>query len=190
MRTALARALPIAVVLALVAVLAAPAAAASPAPPVNVASLSVWTSFPNAGGVFLYVPLNSTGVLVYPQWHVDFTSSSNASYTIYVSGLNVAAGTVLGQKHVAFNVTGSQTSVLIGFAGTTYSFTDEAVAQVTVTTPAPPPPLQYTAQQFEEALLTGQLQGYGVVVLAVLASFFSARKIVIVNRKARASRVL
>ena len=186
----MARALPIALVLVAVAIMAAPAEATTAAPPVNVASLSVWTSFPNAGGVFLYVPLNSTGVLVYPEWHADFASSSNASYTIYVGGLNVASGAVLGQKHVTFNVTGAQASVLIGFAGVPYSFTDEPVAQVSVTTPPPPPPLEYTASQFENALLTGQLQAYGVVALAVLGSFFSARKIVIVNRKARASRLL
>ncbi len=145
-----------------------------------------------SGGVYLFIPLNSTGVLTYSTWHVDMASSVSAPYSIYLGGLEIASGNVLGAKTVSFNGSGSQATMLVGFSGTTYHFTDEIVASVPVSQyyGSTPSPLLYTAQEFEQALTTAQAQEYAVVILAFIGSFFMARKIVIINAKAHASRVL
>ena len=192
---------PVLLVLACVALAAAlgtpPAGAASPLPSsssqptaVNVASLSVWTSLGGTPGVYLYVPVNSTGVLAYPTWHVDMTSSTNASYVIYVAALKVASGTVLGTAEALFNVTGTTATVTVGFAGHTYQFLNEIIASESVQTPPPPPPLQFTAQQLAAALAAIQIQVYIVVLLAFFGSFFMARKIVILNSRSTVKQVL
>ena len=169
----------------------------APAAPQDVSSIYVWSSLSPvggnlSGGVYLYVPANSTGVLVYPVWHVDMTSSSSAPYAIYVGGLEIASGSVLGTRTFTFNVTGPAVTVLIGFAGVTYQYRDETVASVSVQQyyGSTPSPLLYTAQQFEQALTTAQAQEYAVVILAFVGSFFMASKWAILNKKARASRVL
>ncbi|MFZ0698706.1 MAG: hypothetical protein WAN74_00700 [Thermoplasmata archaeon] len=165
--------------------------------PQDVSSIAVWTSLGTgttnlSGGAFLYVPPNSTGVLVYPIWHVDMTTSVATSYVIYAAGLEIDNGSFAGTRHVAFNVTGPTATVLIGFAGTTYQYRDENVASVSVSQyyGGTPSPLVYTAQAFEQALTTVQAQEYAVLLLAFLGSWFMARKIVILNAKARATRVL
>ena len=164
--------------------------AAGASPQTSVASLSVWTSLAGSGSVFLYLPDNSTGVMIYPTVHADMTSSANASYTVYVGGLEIASGSMVGTKEATFNVTGPTVSILIGFAGVTHQYRDEIVASTTVSTPPPPPPLLYTAQQFTQALLTGQIQVYAVLLLAFFGSFFLARKIVVLNAGSRAARIL
>lgn len=170
-----------------------PASAPSPrlpaAAPTTVSAIWVWTSFPGQGN-FLYVPANSTGVLVYPTWHLNLVSSTNASYTVYDGGLELASGTVRGTAVAVFNVTGPTVTVLVGFSGVTYQYRNEVVASTPVQTASPPPPLAYTVQQFTAALLAVQVQVYAVVLLAFLGSFFMARKIVILNSKSRATRVL
>ena len=173
----------------------APSAAA--AAPQDVSSVYVWSSLNPvvgnlSGGVYLFVPANSTGVLVYPVWHAVVTSSAAAPYAIYVGGLEIASGSVLGTKTLTFNVTGPTVTVLIGFAGVTYQYRDETVASVSVQQyyGSTPSPLLYTAQQFEQALTTAQAQEYAVVILAFAGSPFMARKWAILNKKARASRVL
>ena len=163
----------------------------------DVSSIYVWSSLSPvggnlSGGVYLYVPANSTGVLVYPVWHAVVTSSAAAPYAVYVGGLEIASGSVLGTKTLAFNVTGPTVTVLIGFAGVTYQYRDETVASVSVQQyyGSTPSPLVYTAQEFEQALTTAQAQEYAVVILAFTGSFFMARKWAILNKKAQASRVL
>lgn len=177
--------------------------APSQAPPtaaagfMNVSSIYVWSSLGPAngtlsGGVYLYIPLNSTGVLTYPTYHVAMASSVAAPYSIYVGGLEIASGNVIGSKAITFNVSGSPITMLIGFSGSTYTFRNEIVASVSVQQyyGSTPSPLLYTAQEFEQALTTAQAQEYAVVILAFIGSFFMARKIVIINAKAHASRVL
>ena len=173
---------------------APPAAVAAPQ---DVSSVYVWSSLNPvvgnlSGGVYLFVPANSTGVLVYPVWHAVVTSSATAPYAIYVGGLEIASGSVLGTKTLTFNVTGPTITVLIGFAGVTYQYRDETVASVSVQQyyGSTPSPLVYTAQEFAQALLTGQIQVYAVLLLAFFGSFFMARKIVILNAKSRAARIL
>ena len=158
-------------------------------------SLFVWTSRTSAGSVYLYAPNNVSGVLVYPTWHAEMTTPTATSYTIYVGGLEIASGTVpAGVSTAVFNVTapsGGTATVLIGYGGTTYRFPNEIVATVSVSQYyQPPPPLAYTAQQLLDAVLSAQVQVYAVLVLAFVGSFFMARKIVILNAKSRARKVL
>jgi hypothetical protein len=166
-------------------------AAPSSASSTNVAYLTVYTRLAaSSNGPYLYVPANSTAVLVYPTWIVTFVSDQSQPYTIVVDGLQIASASAIGVQTAEFNVTGSTATVQIGFAGSVYQYRDEQVATTTVQTAPPPPSAIYTAAQFASAILSIQAQVWVVVVLSFIGAFFMARKIVIINAKSHVRRIL
>ena len=163
----------------------------APASSTNVAYLTVYTRLAaSSNGPYLYVPANSTAVLVYPTWIVTFISDQSQPYTIVVDGLQIASASAIGVQTAEFNVTGSTATVQIGFAGSVYQYRDEQVATTTVQTAPPPPSAIYTAAQFASAILSIQAQVWVVVVLSFIGAFFMARKIVIINAKSHVRRIL
>ena len=166
-------------------------AAPSSASSTNVAYLTVYTRLAaSSNGPYLYVPANSTAVLVYPTWIVTFVSNQPQPYTIVVDGLQIASASAIGVQTAEFNVTGSTATVQIGFAGSVYQYRDEQVATTTVQTAPPPPPALYTAAQFASAILSIQVQVWVIVALAFIGSFFMARKLVILGKQSTATRIL
>ena len=157
----------------------------------NVAYLTVYTRLAaSVNGPYLYVPANSTGVLVYPTWVVTFVSDEYQPYTIVVDGLQISSASSIGVQTAEFNVTGSTATVQIGFAGSVYQYRDEQVASTVVQTAPPPPPALYTAAQFASAILSIQVQVWVIVALAFVGSFFMARKLVILGKQSTATRIL
>ena len=166
-------------------------APAAPASSTNVAYLTVYTRLAaSSNGPYLYVPANSTAVLVYPTWIVTFVSDQSQAYSIVVDGLQIASASAIGVQTAEFNVTGSTATVQIGFAGSVYQYRDEQVATTTVHTAPPPPSAIYTAAQFASAIRSIQVQVWVIVALAFIGSFFMARKLVILGKQSTATRIL
>ena len=106
--------------IALIGLVFAPVVDASP-PSGHVIIYSTYGS----GNEDLYVPVNSTGVTVYPDWHVYLYGSGSFSFA--VNGTAVESGVSLG----VFNFTyvwnlpgGSSASAVLVFQGVSYSFAD------------------------------------------------------------------
>ena len=106
--------------IALIGLVFAPVVDASP-PSGHVIIYSTYVS----GNEDLYVPVNSTGITVYPDWHVYLYGSG--SFTFQVNGTAVESGVSLG----VFNFTyvwnlpgGSTASAVLVFQGVSYSFAD------------------------------------------------------------------
>ena len=160
--------------------------------PIVVQSISAWSSLSSSvNGPYLFAPTNSTAVLVYPTWTVLLTSSTNVSFSVYVGGVAVTAGSVLGAKTISFGVgNGPMVSVQIGFGPVVYRFTDEVVATTTVATTPPPAPLVYSAAQYLSALLSGQVAAWGVQILAVRAAIRSGRATLRIRETREARRLL
>ena len=160
--------------------------------PIVVQSISAWSSLSSSvNGPYLFAPTNSTAVLVYPTWTVLLTSSTNVSFSVYVGGVAVTAGSVLGAKTISFGVgNGPTASVQIGFGPVVYRFTDEVVATTPVATTPPPPPLFYSAGQYLSALLSGQVAAWGVMILAFLAAILSVRAAIRIRETREARRLL
>jgi len=99
-------------------------------PTVNVASptpsnhVIVFSTYVNSSEE-LYVPVNSTGFSVYPDWHVYLYGAGN--YTFAVNGTTIETGYSVNKY--AFNYTwnvpgGTYIKATITFQGTVYTFSD------------------------------------------------------------------
>ena len=105
----------------IISLIAIPGAYASGVPSPHVIVYSTL----NGGNQDLYVPVNSSGDQVYPDWHVYLYGSGHFAFLI--NGTTVESGDSLG----AFNFTytwnlpdGSFTNASLVFSGITYSFSD------------------------------------------------------------------
>ena len=94
--------------------------ASSPASP----NVEVYSTYDNSSE-YLYVPVNSSGIQVYPDWHVYLYGSGK--FDFFVNGISVESGDSVG----AFNFTyvwnlpgGSYANATLIFQGTSYSFAD------------------------------------------------------------------
>ncbi len=107
--------------IAFLGLLFAPVVDASPSPSGHVI---VYSTYANSSEE-LFVPVNSSGITVYPDWHVYLFGSG--SFTFQVNGTVQETGVSLG----AFNFTyawslpgGATATAILTFMGTSYSFSD------------------------------------------------------------------
>ncbi len=157
----------------------------------NVAYLTVYTRLAaSSNGPYLYVPANSTGVLVYPTWIVTFVSDEYQPYTIVVDGLQISSASSIGVQTAEFNVTGSTATVQIGFAGSVYQYRDEQVATTNVQAPPPPPNAIYTAAEFAARLLSGQVAEWGAMIMMLVSALILVRGHLRVRETREARRLL
>ena len=106
--------------IALIGLVFAPVVDASP-PSGHVIIYSTYVS----GNEDLYVPVNSTGITVYPDWHIYMYGSG--SFTFQVNGTAVESGVSLGVFNFSYvwNLPGGSTaSAVLVFQGVSYSFAD------------------------------------------------------------------
>ncbi len=81
-----------------------------------------------AGEEDLFVPVNSTGLLVYPVWHIQFIGSG--SFSLSVNGSVVETGTSVGSYNITYNWqnrSGNVTHAVIVFNGIFYYFDDKTI---------------------------------------------------------------
>lgn len=77
------------------------------------------------GSQYLFVPLNSSGISVFPYWHIYLYGRGTFSFTVNDS--IVEAGVAVNNTHFSFfwnESAGSSISALLNFDGTIYSFHD------------------------------------------------------------------
>lgn len=145
-----------------------------------VSTISVYTTYPGQNQ-YLALPLNVSGVIIYPHWVVTLISSANQSYSIYVSGLEITQGASIGVKSVDFNVVGDVVNVSIGFGGVSYHYNHEFLSNVPLSTyySSPPAPPVATALQvtFDELAIAFAF------VLSLAGAMFTARKTVVEKKK-------
>jgi hypothetical protein len=111
--------MPAMILMGLLALVMVPVAtAATPASP----HVIVYSTFDNSSE-YLYVPVNSSGLQAYPDWHVFLYGSGK--FDFLVNGSTVESGVSLG----AFNFTyvwnlpgGSYANATLAFSGVTYAF--------------------------------------------------------------------
>jgi len=104
---------------ALLGLVFAPVVAASPAPSSHV----IVYSTDGSGNELLYVPVNSSGITVYPDWHVYLYGSG--SFDFSANGSTVESGVSLGAFNFSYTWNlpgGAFANATLVFAGTTYSF--------------------------------------------------------------------
>jgi len=79
----------------------------------------------NGGNQDLYVPVNSSGDQVYPDWHIYLYGSGHFSFRI--NGSTVESGDSLGAFNFSYTwnlPAGSYANATLIFAGTAYTFSD------------------------------------------------------------------
>ena len=124
---------------------------------------------------------NVSGDLMFPTWTVAFHSTQRLNYSIYVKGKLVESGSVIGNKNVSFNVSGSSVSVQVILGTKTYSYPNELISSVPIAAyygPKPPPAL-YTYSQYE----VGIARGFVAAIFGVAIAMFSGRKYVLEKEK-------
>ena len=76
----------------------------------------------------LYVPVNSSGILVYPDWHIWLYGSG--SFTFSSNGTTIETGASLGSYDFSYTFpgpSGSTANATLVFQGITYSFSDTII---------------------------------------------------------------
>ncbi len=76
----------------------------------------------------LYVPVNSSGILVYPDWHIWLYGSG--SFTFSSNGTTIETGVSLGTFDFSYTFpgpSGSTTNASLVFQGVTYTFSDTII---------------------------------------------------------------
>ena len=76
----------------------------------------------------LYVPVNSSGILVYPDWHIWLYGSG--SFTFSSNGTTIETGVSLGTFDFSYTfpgAAGSTANASLIFQGVTYSFSDTII---------------------------------------------------------------
>ena len=76
----------------------------------------------------LYVPVNSSGILVYPDWHIWLYGSG--SFTFSSNGTTIETGVSLGTFDFSYTFpgpSGSTANATLVFQGITYSFSDTII---------------------------------------------------------------
>ena len=124
---------------------------------------------------------NVSGDLMFPTWTVAFHSTQRLNYSIYVKGKLVESGSVIGNKNVSFNVSGSSVSVQVILGTKTYSYPNELISSVPIEKyygPKPPAAL-YTLTQYEY----GIARAFVASLFTVLVLLLSERKIIIEREK-------
>lgn len=111
--------IPVMVMVAIISLVMTPGVYASVPPSPHVIVYSTL----NQSNQELYVPVNSSGIQVYPDWHIYLYGSGH--FTFQINGSTVESGDSLG----AFNFTytwnlpvGSDANATLIFGGTTYTF--------------------------------------------------------------------
>ena len=95
-----------------------------------------------SGNQYLYVPLNSSGMYVFPLWEIYLYGNGNFELT--VNNTVVASGVVVNSIHIKYDwteVSGNRTEAILNFDNTNYSFNDilsgplndQVIQSVTVT---------------------------------------------------------
>ena len=76
----------------------------------------------------LYVPVNSSGILVYPDWHIWLYGSG--SFTFSSNGTTIETGVSLGTFDFSYTFpgpSGSTANASLVFQGVTYAFSDTII---------------------------------------------------------------
>ena len=130
----------------------APASSASGIP--HTPQVQVYSSLNNTNQ-YLFIPLNSSGLNAYPEWHISIFSSQN--YELYVNGNLTENGigpiTLLEGFYQYKNV-----SVQVKVGNTVYSFTDENIigSQPTVNVQSVSAVSSYRGQNQQLTALPGE----------------------------------
>ena len=127
---------------------------------------------------------NVSGDLMFPTWTVAFHSTQRLNYSIYIKGKVIESGSVLGNKNVTFNVSGSSVSVQVILGTKTYSYPNELISSVPIEKyygPKPPAAL-YTYSQYE----VGIAKGFVAAIFGVAIAMFSGRKYILEKEKREA----
>ena len=109
------------VLMGIISVILIPGAYASDVPSPHVIVYSTL----NGGNQDLYVPVNSSGDQVYPDWHIYLYGSGHFSFRM--NGSTVESGDSLGAFNFSYTwnlPAGSYANATLIFAGTTYTFSD------------------------------------------------------------------
>lgn len=146
-------------------------------------SVSV-TSILSGQNQVLAVESNVSGDLMFPQWIVDFHTTQRLNYTIYLKGKSIESGTVLGNKNVTFNVTGSSVTVQIILGTKTYTYPNELISSVPIVKyyGPKPPSAQFTYEQYE----IGIAKGFVGAIFATAIAMISGRKYILEKEKREA----
>ena len=141
---------------------------------------SVMSSFPGQNQYLSALP-GQQGVLMYGNWNLSMYSSINSSYSVTVDSHVQYQGFILGHRHVSLNFSVSPVTVFITIGSRTFSFPDEIITTVPLQHyyGPKPPPLIYTAAQYE----SGLEKAFAASVFAILISILSVRKFVIEREK-------
>lgn len=124
---------------------------------------------------------NSTGYLMYPEWHITFISTSPLNYSVYVGDKSMATGRSNGISNVSFNVTGSGQTITVIFGAKTYTYRDVLISTIPISKyyGPKPPPLAYTYTDVEYALA----KGFMAALFAVLIALIVGKKVVLEKEK-------
>ena len=124
---------------------------------------------------------NVSGDLMFPTWTVAFHSTQRLNYSIYIKGKVIESGSVLGNKNVTFNVSGSSVSVQVILGTKTYSYPNELISSVPIEKyyGPKPPAARYTLTQYEY----GIARAFVASLFTVLVLLLSERKIIIEREK-------
>ena len=143
-------------------------------------SVSLSTSCHNQNQYLTASP-GQSGVLLYPHWNITMKSSLNSTYKIYLGGSLQYSGVFSGAKSKNLTIPGNTTSVTVQIGNHVYKYPNELIARVPIKKYyAPrPPPLVFTAAQYEEGLVKAFIASF----FAILISFLGVRKWILEQRK-------
>ena len=92
--------------------------------------LVVYSTCKNSN-ITINIPVNSTGLQVYPVWHIQFFGSG--SFTFSVNGSIVETGTSIGSYDITYtwnNTSGNVTNAVMVFQGVAYFFHDKIIGSL------------------------------------------------------------
>ena len=107
--------------IALIGLIFLPVADASPAPSGHVV---IYSSY-EGPSEYLFVPVNSSGITVYPDWHIYLFGQGSFSFA--VNGTMVETGQSVTEYNLTYNFnvpSGTTINASLDFMGTVYTFAD------------------------------------------------------------------
>ncbi len=124
---------------------------------------------------------NVSGDLMFPTWTVAFHSTQRLNYSIYVKGKLVESGSVIGNKNVSFNVSGSSVSVQVILGTKTYSYPNELISSVPIEKYYGPKPPSNTATFLDEVFAA--VKGVFGIFPAMVLSYIGVKPLVIARKE-------
>jgi hypothetical protein len=124
---------------------------------------------------------NVSGDLMFPTWTVAFHATQRLNYSIYENGKLVESGSVIGNKNVSFNVSGSSVSVQVILGQRTYTYPNELISSVPLSRYYGPKPPTNTATFLDEVFAA--VKGVFGLFPAMVLSYLGVKPLVIARKE-------